>query len=136
MAVKADGFMVTVFIIVLLLIFSALGFIKFPLFQKHRHGPVQDRPRRQDESVGPPQPTAHGVFLINFEPFGQLRHRYPHDPRILQDVYKRQTYRSFVSVVLEFLKSRSDSLGEDLLAELRKTGAEMKTPADAMGLIE
>ena len=46
------------------------------------------------------------------------------------------TYRSFVSVVLEFLKSRSDSLGEDLLAELRKTGAEMRTPADAMALIE
>lgn len=45
------------------------------------------------------------------------------------------TYRSFVSVVLEFLKARSDSLGEDLLAELRKTGAEMRTPAAAMELI-
>ena len=46
------------------------------------------------------------------------------------------TYRSFVAVVLEFLKERSDSLGEDLLEELRKTGREMRTPADAMALME
>lgn len=46
------------------------------------------------------------------------------------------TYRAFVATVLEFLKSRSDLLGEDLLAELRKTGAEMRTPADAMALIK
>jgi hypothetical protein len=31
-----------------------------------------------------------------------------------------QTYKSFVDVVLEFLRQRSDSLGEDLLAELRE----------------
>ena len=56
--------------------------------------------------------------------------------RTEQALAQLTTYRSFVSVVLEFLKSRSDSLGEDLLAELRKTGAEMRTPADAMALIE
>ncbi len=46
------------------------------------------------------------------------------------------TYRSFVSVVLEFLKSRSDLLGEDLLAELRKTARDMRTPEGALSLMQ
>lgn len=46
------------------------------------------------------------------------------------------TYRSFVSVVLEFLKSRSDLLGEDLLAELRKTARDMRTSEGAMSLMQ
>ena len=45
------------------------------------------------------------------------------------------TYRAFISVVLEFLKSRSDLLGEDLLARLRETAQEMRTPADAVALM-
>lgn len=36
------------------------------------------------------------------------------------------TYRTFVSVVLEFLRERSDTLGEDLMTKLRQTAAEMR----------
>ena len=35
------------------------------------------------------------------------------------------TYRAFVDVVLEFLADRSDSLGEDLLAQLRAKAVEL-----------
>lgn len=36
------------------------------------------------------------------------------------------TYRVFVGAVLEFLKARSDSLGEDLLGELRRVAEDLK----------
>lgn len=45
-----------------------------------------------------------------------------------------KTYQTFVSVVLEFLRERSDALGEDLLAEIRRVGQEMKADAE-VGLI-
>ena len=35
------------------------------------------------------------------------------------------TYRAFVDIVLEFLADRSDSLGEDLLAQLRAKATEL-----------
>ena len=35
------------------------------------------------------------------------------------------TYRAFVDVVLEFLADRSDSLGEDLLAQLKAKAVEL-----------
>lgn len=35
------------------------------------------------------------------------------------------TYRAFVDIVLEFLADRSDSLGEDLLAQLRAKALEL-----------
>jgi hypothetical protein len=35
------------------------------------------------------------------------------------------TYRAFVDIVLEFLADRSDSLGEDLLAQLRTKAVEL-----------
>jgi hypothetical protein len=37
-----------------------------------------------------------------------------------------QSYRVFVDVVLDFLRQRSDSLGEDLLAELREVAKGLK----------
>jgi hypothetical protein len=36
-----------------------------------------------------------------------------------------ETYRLFSSVVMEFIRQRTDSLGEDLLAELRSVAAEL-----------
>lgn len=46
-----------------------------------------------------------------------------------------KTYKEFVSVVLEFLKTRSDHLWEDLLAELREVGKQMSVdmPTDLSG---
>ena len=46
------------------------------------------------------------------------------------------TYRAFVATVLEFLKSHSDLLGEDLLAELRKTARDMRMSEGAMALMQ
>jgi hypothetical protein len=36
------------------------------------------------------------------------------------------TYRTFVEVVLEFIRRRSDTLGEDLSEELQKVAREMR----------
>jgi hypothetical protein len=43
-----------------------------------------------------------------------------------------KTYRLYVSVVNDFLRRRSDSLGEDLAAELRKVAAEYADVPDEM----
>ena len=37
-----------------------------------------------------------------------------------------ETYRAMLTVVLEFLKRRTDTLGEDLLAELREVARELR----------
>jgi hypothetical protein len=44
--------------------------------------------------------------------------------RTLEEI---STYRIFASTVLEFLRNRSDSLGEDLLEELHRVAHEMST---------
>ena len=44
--------------------------------------------------------------------------------RTLEEI---STYRVFASTVLEFLRKRSDSLGEDLLEELHRVAHEMGT---------
>lgn len=52
-----------------------------------------------------------------------LAHRTDH---LLKSV---QTYQTFTEVVLEFLRQRSDQLGEDLLQELRKVAKGLKAEA-------
>ncbi len=46
-----------------------------------------------------------------------------------------ETYRLFHSVVLAFLKSRSDTLGEDLLAELKTVADQMSARSALNGLL-
>ena len=46
------------------------------------------------------------------------------------------TYRTFVSVVLEFLRERSDTLGEDLMARLRQTAEAMKASTAVAQVID
>ena len=46
-----------------------------------------------------------------------------------------ETYRLFHSVVLAFLKRRSDSLGEDLLAELKTVADQMSARSTLNGLL-
>lgn len=41
-----------------------------------------------------------------------------------------QTYQAFVDVVMEFLRKRSDDLGEDLLEELRESAKELRAEAE------
>lgn len=38
-----------------------------------------------------------------------------------------ETYRVFINIVVEFLKRRSDSTGEDLMAELRSVAQELRS---------
>lgn len=45
------------------------------------------------------------------------------------------TYRTFVEVVLEFLKRRSDTLGDDLLAELLSTARDLRAEGVVRGMI-
>ena len=47
-----------------------------------------------------------------------------------------ETYRLFHSVVLAFLKSRSDTLGEDLLAELRTVASQMSARSQLGSLLD
>ncbi len=46
--------------------------------------------------------------------------------RTEQTLREITTYRTFVNVVLEFLKQRSDTLGQDLLEQLREVAQEMR----------
>jgi hypothetical protein len=46
------------------------------------------------------------------------------------------TYKAFTSVVLEFLKERSDTLGEDLLAKLREVAEEMRADEAVKALMQ
>ena len=46
-----------------------------------------------------------------------------------------ESYRLFHSVVLEFLRQRSDTLGEDLLAELRTVAEQMGARARVQSLL-
>ena len=47
-----------------------------------------------------------------------------------------ETYRLFHSVVLAFLRDRSDSLGEDLLAELKTVASQMSARSQIASLLE
>lgn len=46
-----------------------------------------------------------------------------------------ETYRLFHSIVLEFLKTRSDALGEDLLSELRTVATQMSARSQVADLL-
>lgn len=46
-----------------------------------------------------------------------------------------ETYRLFHAVVLEFLRQRSDALGEDLLAELKTVAGQMGARARVQSLL-
>ena len=55
--------------------------------------------------------------------------------RTEQTLKEITTYRTFVNVVLEFLKRRSDDIGNDLLAELREVAQELRAGADVKRLL-
>lgn len=46
-----------------------------------------------------------------------------------------ETYKAFFGVVLEFLRDRSDTLGEDLVGELKKTATRLGALGAVNGLI-
>lgn len=46
-----------------------------------------------------------------------------------------KTYSTFFEVVLEFVRSRSDSLGEDLVAKLMETSRELRSEQEASSVI-
>lgn len=50
--------------------------------------------------------------------------------RTEQTLKEISTYRTVLGVILEFLRRRNDSLGEDLLGELHAVAAELKATAD------
>jgi hypothetical protein len=50
--------------------------------------------------------------------------------RTEQTLKEISTYRTVLGVILEFLRRRNDSLGEDLLGELHTVAAELKATAD------
>jgi hypothetical protein len=50
--------------------------------------------------------------------------------RTEQTLQEISTYRVFLNVVLEFLRRRSDTLGEDLLGELQAVAQELRAQTE------